>query len=263
MVHLHLFLILLHKNRLLDANFVTELAMWNITIFIFIHVSIMVSILINQIYASKKNLLQEEKIQHGWIASWQWASTTKKIFHSYVTISYKVLKGLVDDFSSSSHLASNREEIDGHIQASKPHQVILSHNLNLLLKPTTRDNHTQIYICSQRHRRPWACLWLVAFLKPPQVETSIFKFSFSPSFVGWRPPFSKLMFSLFKALMSTSFSRILQHISELGRVLGIKLIILVWDPKVSIFTKTGSTSSSHIWKSSGNYVKHSSVRGHP
>lgn len=82
------------------------------------------------------------KIHLGWIAFWQWALTTKKIFRSYHKIWSRVLKSLAVKFSSSSHLVSDKGGIDDHLQASKIHQVNLSHSLNLLPKPTSRDIHT-------------------------------------------------------------------------------------------------------------------------
>jgi len=83
------------------------------------------------------------KIHLGWITYWQWASTVKNIFHSYNRIYSRVLKILAVDISSSSHLISDKGGNDGHIQASKPHQASLSHNLPY-----------QIQSCSQRQICP-------------------------------------------------------------------------------------------------------------
>ena len=63
-VHLHLFQILLlhiHSQTLLNANIVTELAMLNITILIFIHVSTVIKLVILQTDASETNLVQEQR----------------------------------------------------------------------------------------------------------------------------------------------------------------------------------------------------------
>ena len=81
------------------------------------------------------------KIHLGWIASWQWASTTKKIFQTHVRTCSRILNSLAVEFSPSSHLVSDRGGNDGHLQASKPHQASLSHNLP-----------HQFQSCSQRQR---------------------------------------------------------------------------------------------------------------
>jgi len=47
----------------------------------------------------------------GWIGSWQWASTTNNIFHSYVRTCSIILNNLVVEFSPSSHLSSDTEEV--------------------------------------------------------------------------------------------------------------------------------------------------------
>ena len=64
-VHLHLFqiLVLFHSchNRLLNANIVTELAIWKIIVLIFIHVSTIIKPIMLQIDALKTNLLQEQR----------------------------------------------------------------------------------------------------------------------------------------------------------------------------------------------------------
>ena len=48
------------------------------------------------------------KIHLGWIGSWQWASTAKKIFQTHVRTCSRVLKSLAVEFSPSSHLVSDR-----------------------------------------------------------------------------------------------------------------------------------------------------------
>lgn len=83
------------------------------------------------------------KIHLGWIASWQWASTAKKIFQTHVRTCSRVLNSLAVEFSPSSHLVSDRGGNDGHLQASKSHQASLSHNLP-----------HQFQSCSQRQRCP-------------------------------------------------------------------------------------------------------------
>ena len=83
------------------------------------------------------------KIHLGWIASWQWASTAKKIFQTHVRTCSRVLNSLAVEFSPSSHLVPDRGENDGHLQASKSHQASLSHNLP-----------HQFQSCSQRQRCP-------------------------------------------------------------------------------------------------------------
>ena len=57
------------------------------------------------------------KIHLGWIASWQWASTAKKIFQMHVRTCSRVLNSLAVEFSPSSHLVSDRGGNDGHLQA--------------------------------------------------------------------------------------------------------------------------------------------------
>ena len=93
-----------NNNRLWNSNTVTELAIWKITVLIFIHVSTVIKPLILHTDASEINVLQEKKIHLGWIASWQWASIAKKIFQSHVRTFYRVLNSLAVEFSSSSHL---------------------------------------------------------------------------------------------------------------------------------------------------------------
>jgi len=92
----------------------------------------------------KKNPPARTQIHLGWIASWQWASIAKKIFHSYHIICSRVITSLAFEISSSSHCVFDKRGIDGHLQISKINQVSLSHNMNMLLEPTTRDRHTQI-----------------------------------------------------------------------------------------------------------------------
>jgi len=82
-------------------------------------------------------------IHLGWIASWQWASTTKKIFQSHVRTYSRVLNSIAVEFSPSSYLVYDRGGDDGHLQASKPHQASLSRNLPY-----------QIQSCRQRQRCP-------------------------------------------------------------------------------------------------------------
>ena len=61
-VHLQLFQILFHNNnRLRNANTVIELAIWKITVLIFIHASTVVDTLILQTDASDTSLLQEPR----------------------------------------------------------------------------------------------------------------------------------------------------------------------------------------------------------
>ena len=57
------------------------------------------------------------KIHLGWIASWQWASTSKKIFQTHIKTCSRVLNSLAVEFSPSSHLVSDRGGNDGHLQA--------------------------------------------------------------------------------------------------------------------------------------------------
>ena len=83
------------------------------------------------------------KIHLGWIASWQWESTTKKIFQTHVRTCSRILNSLAVEFSPSSHLVSDKGGNDGHLQASKSHQASLSHNLP-----------HQFQSCSQRQRCP-------------------------------------------------------------------------------------------------------------
>jgi len=52
--------------------------------------------------------LARTKIHLGWIASWQWASTAKKIFQSHVRTYSRVLNSLAVEFSPSFHLVSDR-----------------------------------------------------------------------------------------------------------------------------------------------------------
>ena len=59
----------------------------------------------------KNNPPARKKIHLGWIASWKWASTTKKIFQSYVQTCSKVLSSFVVEFSPSSHLVSDGGEV--------------------------------------------------------------------------------------------------------------------------------------------------------
>ena len=80
------------------------------------------------------------KIHLGWITSWQWASTAKKMFKSHVRTCSRILNKLAVEFSPSSHLVPNMGKNGSHLRSSKPHQVSLSHNLSF-----------QIQICSQRH----------------------------------------------------------------------------------------------------------------
>ena len=51
------------------------------------------------------------KIHLGWIASWQWESTTKKIFQTHVRTCSRILNSLAVEFSPSSHLVSDRREM--------------------------------------------------------------------------------------------------------------------------------------------------------
>ena len=80
------------------------------------------------------------KIHLRWIASWQWASTAKKMFKSHVRTCSRILSKLVVEFSPSSHLVPDRGGNGGHVQASTTDQASLSHNLAF---------HVQI--CSQIH----------------------------------------------------------------------------------------------------------------
>lgn len=129
------------------------------------------------------------KIHLGWITSLKWASTAKKIFRSYQRICSRVLKSLAIEFSSSSHLVSDKGGIDDSLQASKIHQVSPSHSLNLLPKPTSRDIHAQIQSCSQRqsnapeHAFDWWPSLNYRRLKPP------FSGCGSPLFCRLKPPF--------------------------------------------------------------------------
>ena len=51
------------------------------------------------------------KIHLGWIASWKWASTAKKIFQTHVKTCSRVLKSLAVEFSPSSHLVFDMGEM--------------------------------------------------------------------------------------------------------------------------------------------------------
>ena len=51
------------------------------------------------------------KIHLGWIASWQWASATKKMFKSHVRTCSRILRKLAVEFSPSYHLLPDRGEM--------------------------------------------------------------------------------------------------------------------------------------------------------
>ena len=131
------------------------------------------------------------KIHLGWITSWQWDSTTKKIFHSYNRICSQILNSLAVEFSPSSHLISDRGGNDGHLQALNPHQASLQ-----LVMPLQRTRDTsssrRLQLLASFGRVIGIALSipeLLVILKPSQVETSLFRLKLS-LLCGVRPPFS-------------------------------------------------------------------------
>lgn len=60
----------------------------------------------------KHKATSREKIDFGWISSWDWSNTAKKIYTSYHRICSRVLTSISVKSTSYSHLVSNKVRID-------------------------------------------------------------------------------------------------------------------------------------------------------